>query len=107
VIGQSVVRTHAKRSVLLGSAQLRDCKRDAGDGTVEALQKIVRAIRQRFGRKVRIIVRADSGFAREAIMAWCEDSEVFYCFGLALNERLGELLRRNFEALQTQVEEAK
>jgi hypothetical protein len=37
-------------------------------------------------------VRADSGFAREAIMAWCEDNKVFYCFGLARNERLGELL---------------
>jgi hypothetical protein len=62
-------------------AQLRDCKRDASDGTVEALQKIVPAIRQRFGNKVRIIVRADSGFARDAIMAWCEDHAVFYCFG--------------------------
>jgi hypothetical protein len=88
-------------------AQLRDCKRDASEGTVEALQKIVCAIRQRFGRKVRIIVRADSGFAREAIMAWCEAHEVFYCFGLARNERLGELLRSNFEALQAQIEEGK
>jgi len=45
------------------SAQLRDCKRDASDGTVEALQKIVPAIRQRFGNKVRIIVRAERGHA--------------------------------------------
>src|SRR5258707_14957810 len=78
-------------------AQLRDCKRDASDGTVEALQKIVPAIRRRFGSKVRIIVRADSGFAREAIMAWCEANEVFYCFGLARNERLGEQLESSFE----------
>ena len=48
------------------------------------------AIRQRFGSKVRIIVRADSGFARDAIMAWCEDNGVFYCLGLARNDRLGE-----------------
>jgi len=33
-------------------AQLRDCKGNASDGTVEALQKIVPAIRQRFGSKV-------------------------------------------------------
>jgi len=45
-------------------AELRDCKRGASDGTLEALQKIVAAIRRRFGKKVRIIVRADSGFAR-------------------------------------------
>jgi len=51
-------------------AKLRDCKHDASDGTVEALQKIVPVIRRRFGRKVRIIVRADSGFARDAIMSW-------------------------------------
>jgi hypothetical protein len=74
---------------------------------VEALQKIVCAIRQRFGRKVRIIVRADSGFAREAIMAWCEDNEVFYCLGLARNERLGQLLSSNFEALKAQIKEGK
>jgi len=88
-------------------AQLRDCKRDASDGTVEALQKIVPAIRQRFGSKVRIIVRADSGFARDAIMAWCEDNGVFYCLGLARNERLGERLKANFESLKVQIQEAK
>ena len=88
-------------------AQLRDCKRDASDGTVEALQKIVPAIRQRFGNKVRIIVRADSGFARDVIMAWCEDNAVFYCFGLARNARLGEQLKANFEGLRAQMNEAK
>jgi hypothetical protein len=36
-----------------------------------------------FGSKVRIIVRADSGFARDAIMAWCEENGVLYCLGLA------------------------
>ncbi len=69
-------------------AQLRDAKRDASSGTVEALEKITGAIRQRFGRKVRIIVRADSGFAREEIMAWCERNGVYYCLGLARNKRI-------------------
>jgi hypothetical protein len=88
-------------------AKLRDCKRDASDGTVEALQKIVPAIRKRFGKKVRIIVRADSGFAREAIMAWCEENEVFYCLGLARNDRLVELLKTRFEALEAQIKKGK
>ena len=88
-------------------AKLRDCKRDASQGTVEALQKIVPAIRQRFGRKVRIIVRGDSGFAREAIMAWCEEHQVFYCFGLARNDRLAEQLGSSFERLRTQIKEGK
>ncbi len=88
-------------------AKLRDCKRDASEGTVEALQKIVPVIRQRFGRKVRIIVRADSGFAREAIMAWSEANGLYYCFGLARNDRLAEQLKASFESLRTQMQEGK
>jgi hypothetical protein len=85
-------------------AQLRDCKRDASEGSVEALKKIVTAIRKRFGRKVRIIVRGDSAFAREAIMGWCEEQGVFYCLGLARNSRLEALLAEEFKTLQAQIE---
>ncbi len=88
-------------------AKLRDCKRDASDGTVEALRKIVPAIRQRFGKKVRIIVRADSGFAREAIMAWCEENQVFYCLGLARNDRLAELRERTLKLSRRRLRRAK
>ena len=88
-------------------AKLRDCKRDASDGSLEALQKIVTAIRGRFGKEVRIIVRADSGFARESIMKWCEDNEVFYCFGLARNDRLSQELKGAFESLNAQIKEGK
>jgi hypothetical protein len=80
-------------------AQLRDAKRDASSGTVEALKKISCAIRKRFGRKVRIIVRADSGFAREEIMAWCEQNGVYYCLGLARNKRLSARLGESFGEL--------
>ncbi len=85
-------------------AKLRDCKRDASEGTVEALEKIVPAIRRRFGARVRIVVRADSGFAREDIMAWCEAHGLHYCFGLARNERLSGHLTQSFEALHRQME---
>jgi hypothetical protein len=86
-------------------AQLRDCKRDASAGTVEALEQIVPAIRQRFGRRVRIVVRADSGFARDAIMSWCEAHDVFYCLGLARNDRLQKHLQPVFESLKGQINE--
>lgn len=73
-------------------AQLRTSDRDASEGTVEALEKIVAALRRRFP-KVRIIVRGDSGFCRDAILAWCEAQwEVYYCVGLARNSRLEEML---------------
>lgn len=68
-------------------AQLRTANRDASDGTVEALKKIVVEVRRRCPR-ARIIVRADSGFCREAILAWCEANKVDYVIGLARNARL-------------------
>ena len=74
-------------------AQLRTSDQDAASGVVPALEKMVAAIRQRC-RKARIIVRGDSGFCREEIMAWCEGKpEVYYCLGLAKNPVLIEQLR--------------
>ena len=86
-------------------AQLRSAQCDASEGTVQALKKIVRAIRNRFGRKVRILVRGDSGFARDAIMDWCENNGLLYCFGLARNPGLQEQIARCFEALESVLEE--
>ena len=86
-------------------AELRDCKRDACAGTVEALEKIVPAIRKRFGNKVQIIVRGDSGFARDRIMSWCEkQKKVYYCFGLARNTRLASHLDKSFTELNAGIE---
>jgi hypothetical protein len=78
-------------------AKLRTSDKDGADGVVAALEKIVAAIRQRC-RRARIIVRGDSGFCREEILAWCERQApvVYYCLGLAKNpvlvERLGSAL---------------
>ncbi len=76
-------------------AQLRTADKDAADGVIAALEKIVTAIRERC-RRARIIVRGDSGFCREEIMVWCESHEVYYCLGLAQNSvlvgRLGPAL---------------
>lgn len=69
-------------------AQLKTSDIDASTGTVEALKKIVPALRKRFGKKAKIIVRGDSGFCRDEILKWCEDNNVFYCIGLAKNTRL-------------------
>jgi hypothetical protein len=38
-------------------------------------------------------LRADSGFAREELMKWCEEHQVDYVFGLARNSRLEALIR--------------
>jgi len=73
-------------------AQLRTSDHDAAHGVVPALAKVVAAIRKRC-RQARIIVRGDSGFGREEILAWCEGQpEVYYCLGLAKNSVLVEKL---------------
>jgi hypothetical protein len=76
-------------------AQLHSGEQDPAQSVAGALEQIVRAIRKRC-RRARIIVRADSGFCREEILAWCESHEVYYCVGLAKNpvlvQRLGPAL---------------
>jgi hypothetical protein len=69
------------------AAKLRRSNIDASAGAVEEVARIVGQIRARWSR-VEILLRADSGFAREALMSWCEGSRVDYVFGLARNERL-------------------
>lgn len=71
----------------LVAAKLRRANIDASAGAREEVERIVKQIRARWPR-VRILLRADSGFAREALMAWCERNRVDYVFGLARNERL-------------------
>jgi len=69
------------------AAKLRRSNIDASAGAVEEIARIVARIRERWP-KVRILLRADSGFAREALMAWCEANKVDFLFGLARNSRL-------------------
>src|SRR5256885_6804360 len=51
------------------------------------MARIVAQIRRRWPC-VRIWLRADSGFAREELMAWCEANGVDFLFGLGKNDRL-------------------
>jgi hypothetical protein len=69
------------------AAKLRKASVDAAAGAVEEVARIVAQIRQRWPH-VRVLLRADSGFAREDLMAWCEANGVHFLFGLAQNERL-------------------
>ncbi len=69
------------------AAKLRRSNIDASAGAVEEVERIVAQIRTRWP-KTRMLLRADSGFAREALMAWCEEHRVDFVFGLARNPRL-------------------
>jgi hypothetical protein len=69
------------------AAKLRPASMDAAAGAVEEVARIVAQIRRRWPR-VRILLRADSGFARDDLMAWCEAHAVDFLLGLQKNERL-------------------
>src|SRR6185295_1521799 len=69
------------------AAKLRPANIDAAAGTVEEIARIAAQIR-RCWPHTRIILRGDSGFARDALMGWCETNGVDYIFGLARNARL-------------------
>ena len=69
------------------AAKLRRSNIDASMGSEEEVERIVKQIRRSWP-KVRVILRADSGFARDGLMDWCETNKVDYIFGLARNKRL-------------------
>jgi hypothetical protein len=85
------------------AAKLRPSDIDAGAGSVEEVARIVRQIRTRWPF-VRILLRADSGFAREALMAWCEQNRVDYLFGLARNARLVAMIEEELAAARAAAE---
>jgi hypothetical protein len=87
------------------AARLRRSNIDGAAGAVEEVARIVAQIRRRWPR-VGILLRGDSGFAREALMAWCEANRVDFLFGLARNERLeeeikAELMTAALESIRT------
>lgn len=69
------------------AAKLRQADTDASAGSLEELERIVTHIRGQWPT-VRIVLRADSGFARDALMSWCEAQGIDFIFGLAKNDRL-------------------
>ena len=87
------------------AAKLRRSNIDGSAGSIEQVERIVRQIRDRWPC-VRILLRADSGFARESLMAWCEQNRVDYVFGLARNERLVAMIEQEFVAARAASEKS-
>src|SRR5437870_4523299 len=88
------------------AAKLRSASMEAAAGAVAEVARIVTQIRRRWPH-VRILLRADSGFAREELMAWCEANGVHFLFGLQKNDRLiaeiaGELARAEVKSRRTE-----
>ena len=84
-------------------ARLRSSNIDAAAGTVDELKRIVAQIRTRWP-ETEIILRGDSGFAREAIMSWCEGNDVHFVLGLAKNNRLKESIAEEMDRVRRKQE---
>jgi len=69
------------------AAKLRPSNIDGAAGALKEVQRIVGEIRHHWPQ-TKILIRADSGFCREPLMAWCEENQVDYVLGLAKNQRL-------------------
>jgi hypothetical protein len=72
------------------ASYLRPSRIDASRHTRAVLKLLVKGLRRAWP-KVKIILRADSGFCRRRLLSWCERNEVGYLIGLAKNARLNAL----------------
>ncbi len=84
-------------------ALLRPGNADPAGGVREPLGRIVERFRQRWPG-LEILLRADSAYAREEILAWCEDNGVDYVIGLARNSRLVEKIGWELADAQAEAE---
>lgn len=73
----------------LVASRLRRADQDASKGTLRHLEVLLERLRSR-RPDVQVILRGDSGFARDHIMSWCEEWDVDFVIGLAKNSRLKE-----------------
>lgn len=80
-------------------AKLRTSDVDAAAGALEEVQRLVARIRERWPT-TRLVLRADSGFARDELMTWCEQNGVDYVLGLARNKRLEGMIAADLELVR-------
>lgn len=84
-------------------ARLRTADQDHFEDTMRVVAKVVAAIRRKFPR-MKIVLRGDSGFCRDELMAWCEQDRVQYVFGLGGNAVLKRILRGSLRAAQSMLD---
>jgi hypothetical protein len=84
-------------------ARLRPSNIDPAAGSRKEIERIVKRIRAAWPG-VQIILRGDSGFCREELMAWCEANRVEYVFGMARNRLLEKMVAEALEQARRQAE---
>lgn len=74
------------------TARLRPASVDGAFGITEEIARITAFIRTHWPDAL-IVVRADAGFCRDELMAWCEDNDVHFVIGCAKNIRLNAAIK--------------
>ena len=87
-------------------ARLRSSNIDPSAGSRKEIERIVQHIRGRWP-EVTIVLRGDSGFCREELMAWCEAHQVEYVFGMARNPLLEKRVAEALEQARQQWEQTR
>jgi hypothetical protein len=85
-------------------ARLRPSNIDPSAGSRQEIERIVKRIRALWP-EVKIVLRGDSGFCREELMAWCEAHQVDYVFGMARNPLLEKIVAGALEQARQQWEQ--
>ena len=80
-------------------SHLRPSSKNDGKDTLIEVERIVNRLRDAWP-KVQIILRADSGFTKEPLMAWCEQNHVDYVFGLKRNSRLERMVEPSMRTVR-------
>jgi hypothetical protein len=86
-------------------AKLRKSDIDGSAGALDEVKRIVARIRARWP-KTKFVLRADSGFARDELMTWCEENKVDFIFGLAKNSRLEGMISAELETVKQEAEKS-
>ena len=80
---------------------LRAGNAHAARGSVAIVKRIVEHLRAAWP-EVRIVLRADGGFASPEVYDWCESADVRYLIGLPTNSRLRELAAPHLDAARAE-----
>jgi Transposase DDE domain group 1 len=87
------------------TALLRAGNTHASRGALSVLKRVVRRLRQAWGRGLEIEIRADAGFAIPEIYDYCEREAIGYTIGLISNARLEALAEDLLERAKRESEE--
>lgn len=81
-------------------SKLRTSDSEHIEDTVQLMDKVVKALRERFGRKLKILWRGDSGFGRVELIRFCREQEVGFVLGFSSNKVLKRLARGTMRTVE-------